>query len=96
MSDGTPYWCYVLWSPVGDRFYIGVTDALQRRLRDHNTGVSRWTKRYAGTWELAWQRQFASLEEARTFENLLKRQKGGDGFFSLTDLRPTDFRSSGS
>ena len=81
------YFTYVLWSPAGQCFYIGVTANVLRRLAQHNDGLSRWTSRHAGTWELVWQREFPNLSEARKCEELLKRQKGGDGFFHLTGLR---------
>jgi predicted GIY-YIG superfamily endonuclease len=78
--------CYILWTDQGHCFYIGITDNVCRRVTQHNAGQSKWTARYAGTWLLVWQRAFPSLGEARKFENLLKRQKNGDGFFKLTGL----------
>jgi predicted GIY-YIG superfamily endonuclease len=73
-----------------------VTDDVQRRLRDHNSGVSRWTKRYAGTWELVWQETCPDLTAARKLERWLKRQKRGNGFWERTGLRSNDFRTTGS
>ena len=96
MNEPHPYWTYVLWSNSGERFYIGVTDDVPRRLQEHNTGVSKWTQRYAGSWQLIWQQQFPTLGEARSLENLLKRQKGGQGFFQHTGLDPAIFRRSSS
>ena len=81
-----PYSCYVLWSDTGQSFYIGVTDDIPRRLAQHNNSESKWTSRHAGTWQIVWSRVFSSLGEARSFENLLKRQKGGAGFFRLTGI----------
>jgi len=85
----TAYHCYVLWSLTGRKYYIGVTENLDTRLADHNTGISKWTKRYAGSWQLIWHKEFEILGEARKFENLLKRQKGGSGFYKLTGLPVT-------
>ena len=96
MPNQRPYSVYVLWSDAGNRFYTGVTEDVAQRLEQHNTAVSKWTKRYAGSWQLVWQEQFPSLGEARKFENRLKKQRGGKGFFTLTGLCPEDFRSSGS
>ena len=91
------YYVYVLWSDTGLCFYKGVTDNIPHRLTQHNNGESKWTKRYAGSWRLVWQREFPSLGEARKFENRLKRQKGGIGFWKLTGLNPSHFTdSSGS
>ena len=95
MDVPRPYWVYVLWSESRCQFYTGVTDDVSRRVRDHNAGVSRWT-RGKGPWTLVWQQRRETLGEARTLEGLLKRQKGGVGFFRLTGLDPTCFRSSGS
>ena len=61
------------------------------RLQQHNDGVSRWTKS-RGPWALVWTSNLLSLTDARKLENLLKRQKGGLGFYQMTGLR----RSSGS
>ena len=88
-----PYHVYIIWSDTGHRFYIGVTEDVGRRLRDHNAGISKWTKRYAGTWRLVWQQPSPSLSEARVLENWLKRQKGGRGFWQRTGLDRQVFRS---
>lgn len=82
-----PYSVYVLWSPSRECFYIGVSDDPDRRLSDHNAGVSKWT-RGKGPWVKVWQRKFTSLSEARRFETALKRQKCGRGFYEMTGLSP--------
>ena len=87
------YQVYVLWSICSQKFYTGLSEDPKTRLIQHNTGVSKWTKRYAGSWELVWESDPMSLSEARKFENLLKRQKGGQGFFRLTGLDPAVFKS---
>jgi len=66
-----PYFAYVLWSSKARRFYIGISEDIDHRLAQHNNGESKWTKRYAGSWRFVWQREFPTLDEARTFENLL-------------------------
>ena len=79
------YYCYVIYSDNFHKYYIGVTENVNHRLSGHNSGISKWTKG-KGPWILVWQRKFSSLSEARKFENLLKRQKGGSGFYNLTGL----------
>ena len=86
------YSVYVLWSPTGRRFYVGVTGDVVKRLDEHNAGVSKWTSRYAGTWVVVCKKAFPGLGAARRYENLLKRQKGGQGFFLHTGLDPEDYR----
>ena len=88
MSGPHPYFVYLLWSPAGRRFYIGVTDDVSRRLAQHNAGISTWTRRFAGSWQLLWSTSFPSLSEARCFERLLKRQKSGTGLWRLTGVEP--------
>ena len=84
------YRVYVIQNHKG-KFYIGLSDDVARRLEEHNTGQSRWTKG-RGPWTIVWQSGELSLSEARKLENRLKRQKGGHGLFHLAEVR----RSSGS
>ena len=44
------YWVYILRNPAA-KFYIGLTDDVARRLNDHNSGQSKWTRKFApGKW----------------------------------------------
>jgi len=91
-SNAKPYHVYVLWSHGARRFYIGLTEDLAERLRQHNEGISRWTAG-KGPWQIVWTREFPALGPARRFENLLRRQEGGTGFYRLTGLSPGCFGS---
>jgi putative endonuclease len=84
------YRVYVIQNREG-KFYIGLSDDVDRRVQQHNSGVSKWT-RGKGPWTLIWQSGELSLAEARKLKNRLKRQKGGHGLFHLIGVR----RSSGS
>jgi putative endonuclease len=84
----TTYWVYALRSDRLPRFYIGLAEDVDARLRQHNQGRSQWTARYR-PWRCVFRRAFPNLTEARQFENLLKRQKGGRGFYQHTGLTPT-------
>ncbi len=90
MSGGKLYQVYVLRNSDG-LFYIGLSEDVALRLEQHNQGISKWTKS-RGPWVLAWTSDRMELSEARKLENLLKKQKGGGGFYKLTGLP----RSSGS
>jgi predicted GIY-YIG superfamily endonuclease len=79
------YQVYVLQNLQG-RFYIGISDDVSRRLQDHNTGISQWTKA-KGPWTLKWTSEAMSHTEARKLENRLKRMKGGEGFYRFTGLQ---------
>jgi putative endonuclease len=78
------YKVYVLQNEKG-QFYIGLSEDVFIRLQQHNSGVSKWT-RNRGPWALCWTSQQMSLSEARKLEILLKKQKGGAGFYKLTGL----------
>ena len=84
------YQVYVIQNEQG-RFYIGISEDVPARLDQHNSGASTWTKS-RGPWSLRWTSEAMSISEARKLENLLKRQKGGAGFYRITGLD----RSSGS
>jgi putative endonuclease len=79
-----PYRVYILRNP-GGRFYIGLAEDVARRLQQHNSGKSRWTKT-RGPWRLVWQSEALFLSEARKLENRLKRQGRGKGFYKITGL----------
>ena len=64
------------------KFYIGLSDDVERRIEQHNVGVSTWT-RDKGPWTLIWQSARMNLSDARKLELSLKRQKGGDGFYRI-------------
>ena len=76
------YQVYVIQNHEG-RYYIGLSEDIAKRLEDHNTGISRWT-RFRGPWKLVWTSAEMTLTEARKLENVLKTQKGGDGFYQMT------------
>ena len=79
------YQVYILKSAAG-RSYIGVSEDVDKRIAQHNAGVSRWT-RGKGPWVLEWTSRPLSLGEARKLEKLLKRQKGGSGLAKLKSGR---------
>jgi len=63
---------YILQSETTQRFYIGSTDDLPRRLQEHNRGHTPST-RGRGPWKLVHQEQFDSLANARRRELEIKR-----------------------
>jgi putative endonuclease len=82
------YRVYVLRNSTG-KFYIGLSEDVTRRLADHITGVSTWTK-HKGPWSLVWTSEAMSLSESRKLENKIKRQGRGSGFYSITGIpRPS-------
>ena len=79
------YRVYVLCN-AHDRHYIGLSNDPERRLAQHNAGISRWAGAN-GPWRLIWTSEPKRLCDVLKLENLLKRQKGGAGFYRLTGLQ---------
>ena len=65
---------YVLRNPAG-RLYVGQTNDLERRLAEHGSGTSRWTKS-RGAWDLVYQEAFPSRASAMRRERALKSGQG--------------------
>ncbi len=78
------YQVYLLENAAGRR-YIGLSEDPQSRLEQHNRGESRWTAGHR-PWQIRWLSMPMGLGEARKLENLLKRQKGGQGLARLLDV----------
>ncbi len=70
------FYVYILQSQIfPDRFYIGYTADLKRRLYEHNNGLSVHTKKYK-PWYLKNYVAFQDEEKARRFERYLKTGSG--------------------
>ena len=67
-------WLYILKNATTGRFYIGSTNNLSRRLRQHKSGLTR-TTRVLKTDKLVYVEQFNSIIEARIREKKLKSYK---------------------
>ena len=68
------YYMYILKNPVTSRYYVGSTNDLSRRLKQHSSGLTR-TTRILGTNELVYKEEYNSLLEARLREKKLKSYK---------------------
>jgi len=69
------YHTYVLKSINYKKSYVGITDDLERRLCEHNSGRYIYTKRYL-PWELIYKEDYKSRIEARKREKYLKSSSG--------------------
>ena len=65
---------YILQSESSGRYYVGSTDALERRLTEHFRGHTPST-RGRGPWKLVYTEKFETLLEARRRELEIKRWK---------------------
>ncbi len=69
------FYTYILQSLKNNRRYIGSTGDIQKRLKEHNAGLSRYTKN-RGPWELIYLEEKKTLNEAEMREKFFKT---GDG-----------------
>jgi putative endonuclease len=69
------HFVYVLRSQAFNRFYVGMTEDIERRIGEHNNGKAKSTKFYA-PWNLVFVEKFETRAEARRREKFLK---GGSG-----------------
>ncbi len=68
------FYTYIIYSGKLDRYYIGSTDNLEKRLADHNNSRSTYTKR-GKPWILKWSKAFETRTEAIEEEMRIKRKK---------------------
>ena len=85
------WYCYVLWATVGRKFHVGLTRELEKRVAQHNADISKWSRRFVGSWDLVWNKEFDSIPEARQCQTVLEQNKGSSAFFELTGLNQADF-----
>ena len=76
------YSVYILYSYSIDRYYVGYTNDLERRLSEHNRKKSKYTD--AGIpWTLVYYEEYASKKEAMNREKFIKNKKSKQ---YITDL----------
>jgi len=71
------YYVYVLKSLINGRLYTGSTNDLDRRLKEHNSGMSKYTKNTA-PFELVYKETYNTRIEAYRREMYLKTGIGRD------------------
>ncbi|WP_370390779.1 GIY-YIG nuclease family protein [uncultured Winogradskyella sp.] len=69
------YYVYILFSAKHKKSYVGMTNDLERRLLEHNSGYSPYTAKF-GPWELLHAESFESGQDARQREKYLKSGAG--------------------
>ncbi|MCX7833970.1 MAG: GIY-YIG nuclease family protein [Ignavibacteria bacterium] len=69
-----PFYTYILKSKIKDRFYIGSSSNLEKRLQYHNQGKTKSTKPSI-PWEIVYYEKFDSKSDALKREKQLKKIK---------------------
>lgn len=65
------YKVYVLKSEITGHLYKGVTNNLERRLKEHNSGKAQYTRKFK-PWTLVYFEEFDTFDEAREREKFFK------------------------
>ena len=65
---------YIIRSKKNNKYYVGCTGNFERRLLEHNLGLSKYT-RNGRPWIKVYVEEFNSFSKARTRENQIKGWK---------------------
>jgi putative endonuclease len=66
------WFVYILRSDKDGDLYKGITEDIQRRLEEHNSGKSKFTSSKT-PWQLVYQKEMPNKREAIIEEKLLKK-----------------------
>jgi putative endonuclease len=70
----TTFCVYIIYSPSLDKYYIGYTSDIEKRLQEHNSGISSFTAK-ANDWVLKYKEEFPDRISAITREKEIKTKK---------------------
>ncbi len=76
------YFVYAIYSESRNYLYVGLSDNVERRLKEHNSGKNRTTRPYR-PFRLIHMESFNSRSEARAREIILKSGQGKEFLKSL-------------
>ena len=76
------FYVYVIKSLSRNYIYVGLTNNVQRRLKQHNNGENKTTKAYS-PFELILSEEFQTRKEAREREKYFKSGVGKEHIKSL-------------
>jgi putative endonuclease len=71
------FWVYAIYNEGANKYYIGQTHDLDKRIREHNDHTFKsYTARFPGEWVLIYNESVATRSEALTREKQLKSGNG--------------------
>lgn len=76
------YYGYILQSEKDNKYYVGCTNDLSRRVTEHNRGQSKATRNRTPL-KLVLSEECDTLKQAIQREKLIKSYKGGNAFNKL-------------
>jgi len=78
------FYVYIIKSKKDESFYIGYTQNLINRLKEHNEGSSRYTSGKR-PWVIVYSEELCSKREALKRERFLKKQRNREFYKRLVD-----------
>ncbi|MGS2764574.1 GIY-YIG nuclease family protein, partial [Sinomicrobium sp. M5D2P9] len=90
-----PFFCYILYSEIADKFYIGVTSNLLERLKKHNANHKGFTGN-SNDWIIVYHETFPSKKEALAREKQIKKWKSRNKIQQLINNTNQNLSSAGS
>jgi len=82
------YFVYIIYNEIADKYYIGQTSDLRKRIDEHNSGMSKYTAKYKGGWRIIYTEEFTSRGLAMKRERFLKNQKNKEFYKRLEKMDP--------
>ena len=77
-----PFNVYILQSEKDGSFYIGSTENIDNRLIQHNSGLSKYTRKKT-PWKIVYTETFETRSEAMSREYFLKKQRNREFYARL-------------
>lgn len=71
------FYVYLLRHSVNKETYIGFTNDLKQRLKQHNSKLNKSTSRKSGEWKVIYTEVYRSEKDARERERRLKNHGSG-------------------
>jgi len=69
------YFVYILYSDKCDKYYVGQTDFLEKRIYEHNNSKGGKFSSTCAPWRLVYHEKYSSRNEAVTREREIKGRK---------------------
>ncbi|MFA5813736.1 MAG: GIY-YIG nuclease family protein [Patescibacteria group bacterium] len=69
------FFIYIMYNLKHDKFYIGQTYSIKKRITEHKTGQGNYTSRYDGEWLYLYSESFSTRAEAMQREKYFKSLK---------------------
>jgi len=84
-------WVYILYFEERDKYYVGSTTDIGRRLKQHSSGHTPSTKRLGKSFRLVFKQRVQSVKIARSTERKIKSWKRRDYIERIVDEQKIRF-----